>query len=138
MASGTPRPTPHLLRHAFAVTTPETCPDERDHITQHMLGLSTYLGHAKVASAYDRKAHATNSPFTGRQDDPPDAPGIESPDSPQELSQPSPDCSNQQLEIRVGCNGSLPVQRAGRSSQKEPGVLVSHAQIHQSEENRIW
>jgi integrase/recombinase XerD len=30
----------------------EICPDERDHITKHMLALSTYLGHAKVANTY--------------------------------------------------------------------------------------
>ena len=30
----------------------ETCPDGRDRITQHMLALSTYLGHAKVADTY--------------------------------------------------------------------------------------
>jgi integrase/recombinase XerD len=46
------RPTPHSLRHAFAVRALETCPDGRDAITQHMLALSTYLGHAKVADTY--------------------------------------------------------------------------------------
>jgi integrase/recombinase XerD len=30
----------------------ESCPDERDHITKHMLALSTYLGHATVANTY--------------------------------------------------------------------------------------
>lgn len=49
---GMPRPTPHSLRHTFAVRALETCPDERDHITKHMLALSTYLGHAKVANTY--------------------------------------------------------------------------------------
>lgn len=47
-----PRPTPHSLRHSFAVRALETCPDGRDRITQHMLALSTYLGHAKVADTY--------------------------------------------------------------------------------------
>jgi integrase/recombinase XerD len=47
-----PRATPHSLRHSFAVRALETCPDSRDRITQHMLALSTYLGHAKVADTY--------------------------------------------------------------------------------------
>lgn len=47
-----PRPTPHSLRHTFAVRALETCPDGRDCITKHMLALSTYLGHAKVADTY--------------------------------------------------------------------------------------
>jgi len=57
-ASGLPdrparaRPTPHSLRHTFAVRALQTCPDGRDAITQHMLALSTYLGHAKVADTY--------------------------------------------------------------------------------------
>jgi len=46
------RPTPHSLRHAFAVRALQTCPDGRDHITRHMLMLSTYLGHCKVADTY--------------------------------------------------------------------------------------
>ncbi|MFS8975708.1 tyrosine-type recombinase/integrase [Cupriavidus necator] len=49
---GMSRPTPHSLRHTFAVRALEACPDERDHITKHMLALSTYLGHAKVANTY--------------------------------------------------------------------------------------
>jgi integrase/recombinase XerD len=57
-ASGLPdrparaRPTPHSLRHTFAVRALQACPDGRDAITQHMLALSTYLGHAKVADTY--------------------------------------------------------------------------------------
>ena len=47
-----PRPTPHSLRHTFAVRALETCPDGRDRITKHMLALSTYLGHSKVADTY--------------------------------------------------------------------------------------
>ncbi len=35
-----------------AVRALETCPDDRDHITKHMLALSTYLGHASVANTY--------------------------------------------------------------------------------------
>lgn len=47
-----PRPTPHSLRHTFAVRALETCPDGRDRITQHMLALSTYLGHSNIAHTY--------------------------------------------------------------------------------------
>ena len=46
------RPTPHSLRHSFAVRALQTCPDSRDAITKHMLALSTYLGHSKVAHTY--------------------------------------------------------------------------------------
>ena len=49
---GLPRPTPHSLRHTFAVRALETCPDSRDHITRHMLALSTYLGHGNVSYTY--------------------------------------------------------------------------------------
>lgn len=49
---GSRRPTPHSLRHAFAVRALRTCPDGRDHITQHMLMLSTYLGHSKAELTY--------------------------------------------------------------------------------------
>lgn len=47
-----PRATPHSLRHTFAVRALETCPDDRNHITKHMLALSTYLGHGNVANTY--------------------------------------------------------------------------------------
>jgi integrase/recombinase XerD len=49
---GLPRPTPHSLRHTFAVRALETCPVGRDHITKHMLALSTYLGHGNVSHTY--------------------------------------------------------------------------------------
>jgi integrase len=49
---GLPRPTIHSLRHTFAVRALETCPDGRDRITKHMLALSTYLGHTRVADTY--------------------------------------------------------------------------------------
>jgi integrase/recombinase XerD len=49
---GGAHPTPHSLRHAFAVRALETCPDGRDAITQHMVALSTYLGHSSVAHTY--------------------------------------------------------------------------------------
>jgi integrase len=50
--AGRSRPTPHSLRHAFAVRALLTCPDGRDDITRHMVALSTYLGHSKVADTY--------------------------------------------------------------------------------------
>jgi len=46
------RPTPRSLRHTFAVRALETCPDGRDAVTKHMLALSTYLGHSKIAHTY--------------------------------------------------------------------------------------
>jgi len=49
---GLPRPTPHSLRHTFAVRALEACPDDRDKITKHMLALSTYLGHSTVRETY--------------------------------------------------------------------------------------
>jgi integrase/recombinase XerD len=49
---GLPRPLIHSLRHTFAVRALESCTDDRDHITKHMLALSTYLGHCKVAHTY--------------------------------------------------------------------------------------
>jgi integrase len=49
---GGARPTPHSLRHTFTVGALETCPDGRDAVTKHMLALSTYLGHSKVAHTY--------------------------------------------------------------------------------------
>ena len=50
--SGFGRPTIHSLRHSFAVRALETCPDGRDRISKHMVALSTYLGHSKVADTY--------------------------------------------------------------------------------------
>lgn len=49
---GLTRPTIHSLRHTFTVRALETCPDGRDRITKHMLALSTYLGHSRVADTY--------------------------------------------------------------------------------------
>ena len=48
------RPRPRLmdLRHTFASRALETCPDGRDHISRHMLALTTYMGHARVKSTY--------------------------------------------------------------------------------------
>jgi integrase/recombinase XerD len=50
--AGRARPTPHSLRHTFAVRALENCPDGRDAITKHTLALSTYLGHGRVADTY--------------------------------------------------------------------------------------
>ena len=47
-----PRPHIHSLRHSFAVRVLEDCPQDRDSITRHMLALSTYLGHTRVADTY--------------------------------------------------------------------------------------
>jgi integrase/recombinase XerD len=47
-----PRPTPHSLRHTFAVRALEASPDGRQRIAKHMLALSTYLGHSKVSYTY--------------------------------------------------------------------------------------
>ena len=47
-----PRPTPHSFRHTFAVRALESCTDNRDQITKHMLALSTYLGHSKIYHTY--------------------------------------------------------------------------------------
>lgn len=51
-SSGRPRPRLHDLRHTFAVRSLEACPDGRDRIGQHMLALSTYLGHTHVADTF--------------------------------------------------------------------------------------
>jgi integrase/recombinase XerD len=47
-----PRPTPHSLRHFFAVQSLQACPDGRDRIRQHMVALSTVLGHSSVEKTY--------------------------------------------------------------------------------------
>jgi len=49
---GRRRPTPHSFRHYFTVQALRTCPDDRDRITQHMMALSTFLGHRSVESTY--------------------------------------------------------------------------------------
>ena len=40
------------LRHTFAVRALETCPDGRGGVRQHMLALSTYMGHSHVWCTY--------------------------------------------------------------------------------------
>jgi integrase len=42
----------HDLRHSFAVRALEACPTDRLQVAAHMLALSTYMGHAKLASTY--------------------------------------------------------------------------------------
>lgn len=42
----------HDLRHRFAVAALQSGPNERDRIADHMLALSTYMGHARVESTY--------------------------------------------------------------------------------------
>lgn len=49
---GRPQPRAHDLRHTFAVNALQACPVTRDHVDQHMLALSTYLGHAHVADTF--------------------------------------------------------------------------------------
>ena len=48
---GTPGPTPHCLRHSFAVRSLEQMGDREDP-DRHMLALATYLGHADVSGTY--------------------------------------------------------------------------------------
>ncbi len=42
----------HDLRHTWAVSALEACPFGHDQVNQHVLAVSTYLGHAKLASTY--------------------------------------------------------------------------------------
>lgn len=50
--AGTPGMRLHDLRHTFAVRSLESCPSNREAISHHMAGLSTYLGHADIANTY--------------------------------------------------------------------------------------
>lgn len=49
---GEPGPRIHDLRHTFAVRSLEQCSGDRQAIARHMLALSTYLGHARLAHTY--------------------------------------------------------------------------------------
>ncbi len=49
---GKPRPRLMDLRHTFATRALQDCPDDRDHVGQHMLALATYMGHVCVQSSY--------------------------------------------------------------------------------------
>jgi len=51
-APGQPGPRLHDLRHAFAVRSLEHCRADRPSIARHIVGLSTYLGHAHVSDTY--------------------------------------------------------------------------------------
>jgi len=42
----------HDLRHTWAVRALEACPPAYDFVSQHLLSVSTYLGHAKLASTF--------------------------------------------------------------------------------------
>jgi integrase len=42
----------HDLRHTFAVRSLERCVGDRQSVAQHIMGLSTYLGHAHVSDTY--------------------------------------------------------------------------------------
>jgi integrase len=50
--AGQPQPRIHDIRHTFAIRALESCPDGRDRIAQHMLALTTYLGHSHVSDTY--------------------------------------------------------------------------------------
>ena len=42
----------HDLRHTFAVRSLEHCPPNAAAVSRHIVGLSTYLGHAHVTDTY--------------------------------------------------------------------------------------
>jgi integrase len=64
-APGADGPRLHDLRHTFAVRVLETAP--RDAIANHLLALSTYLGHAQLANTY-WYLHATPDLMSGIAD----------------------------------------------------------------------
>ncbi len=49
---GPHQPRLHDMRHTFAVRVLESAPTERDRITEHMLALTTYLGHGHIKDTY--------------------------------------------------------------------------------------
>ena len=49
---GRPRPTPHALRHFFAVQALQACPVDRDRTLQHSVALFTVLGHSCAEKTY--------------------------------------------------------------------------------------
>lgn len=49
---GSNGPIIHDFRHSFAVRSLEQCGASREAISQHIIGLSTYLGHAHVTDTY--------------------------------------------------------------------------------------
>jgi integrase len=46
------RPRLHELRHTFALRALQTAPVGRQRVGQHMLALTTYLGHVSIDSTY--------------------------------------------------------------------------------------
>lgn len=50
--SGRGGPRIHDLRHTFAVRSLERCPHDAAAVSRHIVGLSTYLGHAHVTDTY--------------------------------------------------------------------------------------
>jgi integrase len=50
--AGQPGPRIHDLRHTFAVRSLEGCAPDRHAVARHLVALSTYLGHARVADTY--------------------------------------------------------------------------------------
>lgn len=51
-AGGARKPRLHDLRHSFAAQALARCGANRDQVDQHMLALSTYLGHSSIESTY--------------------------------------------------------------------------------------
>jgi integrase/recombinase XerD len=49
---GYPRPRLHDLRHTFAVRALQASPSGRTRVNQHMVALSTYLGHVNIYATY--------------------------------------------------------------------------------------
>jgi integrase/recombinase XerD len=47
-----PRPRIHDLRHSWAVRALEACPPGYDYVHEHVLAVSTYLGHVKLSSTF--------------------------------------------------------------------------------------
>ena len=50
--AGEQQPRVHDVRHTFAVRALEACPEGRERVAQHMLALTTYLGHKHVTDTY--------------------------------------------------------------------------------------
>jgi integrase/recombinase XerD len=51
-AQGCPRPRLHDLRHTFAVRALQASPSGRTRVNQHMVALSTYLGHVNIYATF--------------------------------------------------------------------------------------
>jgi integrase/recombinase XerD len=47
-----PRPRIHDLRHSWAVRALEACPSGYEYVREHVLAVSTHLGHAKLSSTF--------------------------------------------------------------------------------------